>query len=400
MLNILFVDDEPKVLAGLRRMLRRYRSEWEMEFAEGGEAALELLQQRQFDVVVSDMRMPKMDGAALLRRVQDEYPSAIRIILSGHSDKEHTMRAVGPAHQYLAKPCDPEVLRRTIVDTCALRDRIDCDAVRNLIGRIDQLPTLPDVYRELVAELDSPAASIARAGEIVASDVSVSAKILQLVNSSFFGLPVHVTDLPHAVALLGLDIIKPLVLSTGLFQQFQSGSLGKFSLAGLVDHCMEVGLSARCIAQLEGASTDTCDHAFMAGMLHDLGQLIIAQSFPAQYDHVRDAAAAGEGPLHELEMAEFEASHADVGSYLLGLWGLPVPVVEAVAWHHDPQESSHHAFTPLAAVHVSEEFLGTSPVGNYEGTELSHDFIERIGLESRIKVWANALGVENVSAGE
>lgn len=398
MTRILFVDDEPMLLAGLRRMLHRYHDVWEMEFAEGATQALEMLERAPFDVVVSDMRMPGIDGGELLSEVQRLYPHVVRIVLSGQSDKERTMQAVGLAHQYLAKPCDPQQLLDTINSTCNLRKQFDNPLVRQLAGQTDSLPTLPDVYRELVHELDSPSSSLARVGEIISSDIAISAKILQLVNSSFFGLPVHVSDLPHAVTLLGLGVVKPLVLSSGLFQQFSPDRLGRFSLAGLVDHSVEVAMSARCLAQMEGIPAPACDDAFMAGMMHDLGQLVLAQAYPAQYDHILQTASDQELPLVEVERAEFGATHAEVGAYLLGLWGLPSEVIEAVAWHHQPEISTHTSFTPLAAVHVSESFLVPDLTADYEQARLSRDFIQRLGLSHRVKEWSTALGVEETAS--
>jgi HD-like signal output (HDOD) protein len=239
---------------------------------------------------------------------------------------------------------------------------------------------------------------VARVGDIIRGDVSISAKILQLVNSSYFGLPVHVTDVSHAVALLGLNVVKPLVLSSGLFQQFAPGSLGEFSLSYLVDHSTEVALAARCVAQLEGAAPEDCDHAFMAGMLHDLGQLVLAKNFTAQYDQMREHARESDSALHELEQAEFDATHADLGAYLLGLWGLPAPIVEAIVWHHTPFCSTHDRFTPLAALHAAECLLARQTNSTGENSDISHEFLARIGRTDRLSVWAVALGTEPANA--
>src|SRR5690606_28699496 len=167
---------------------------------------------------------------------------------------------------------------------------------------------------------------------------------------------------------------------------------------GLVDHSVEVAMSARCLAQMEGIQPAACDDAFMAGMLHDVGQLVFAGAYPAQYDHVRQTASDQELALVEVEIAEFGATHAEMGAYLLGLWGLPTDVVEAVAWHHDPEASPLTSFTPLAAVHVSESFLVADATADYEQARLSGEFIERLGLAHRVKEWSAALGVEEIPA--
>lgn len=395
MTDILFVDDQPGELAELEQSLRKFRQEWCMDFAHSGADALRRIASTEYDVVVCDLNMPETSGTDVLREVQKRWPKAVRILLSKRGEQEQAIVSTGVAHQHLAKPCDVDLLEMVISDTLALRYHMENDAIRDLVGRLDHLPTLPDTYTALVAELNSPCSSLARVGDIIRRDVSISAKILQLVNSSFFGLPVHVTDVSHATALLGMNVVKPLVLSSGLFEQFAPGSLGEYSLAHLVDHSAEVALAARCIAQLEGAAAEDCDDAFMAGMLHDMGQLVLAKNFPAQYDQMRQHAFESDTPLHELERAEFQASHADLGAYLLGLWGLPSPIVEAIVWHHTPFESTHDRLTPLAAVHGAEAVLTSAKNPMGEASGISHEFLSRLRRNDRVSVWSVALGVES-----
>ncbi|QDU54202.1 response regulator [Aeoliella mucimassa] len=397
MTDILFVDDQPEELADLEKSLRKFRQDWYMEFAQGGAEALKMIKARGYDAVVTDLDMPDVSGPALLKEVQKYSPQTVRILLSYRRERTQAVESTSVAHQHLAKPCDVDLLEMAINDALALRYHMDSHAIRDLVGRVDHLPTLPDTYLKLVEELDSPQSSLARVGDIVRNDVAITAKILQLVNSSYFGLPVHVSDISHAVALLGVNVVKPLVLSSGLFEQFSPGSLGQFSLPTLIEHSAEVAMASRCISQLEGAVTEDCDDAFMAGMLHDLGQVVLASNFTAQYDELRAHALETETPLHELELAEFQASHADLGAYLLGLWGLPASIVEAIVWHHTPYHSTHDRFTPLAAVHAAECLLGANrnPMG--EASEISHEFLDRFHRNERIGVWSAALGTETAA---
>ncbi|MEO1496233.1 MAG: response regulator [Planctomycetota bacterium] len=384
--NILFVDDEPNVLAGLRRMLRGHRREWDMTFCESGAEALEQLSAARYDVVVSDMRMPGIDGAELLTRVRDAQPETVRIVLSGHSDQELTLRAIGPAHQYLTKPCDPEQLERTIDTALGLQQRLHADGVRELVAALDTLPSLPTTYAQLIEEITSPNACVAEAGRIIGGDLGMSAKVLQLVNSSFFGLPVRVSDVPHAVALLGLGVMKPLVLSTGVFRQFEGKDLGGVSLHKLVNHSLTVGVLARDIVAQEQASghasidREAIEDALVAGLMHDVGRLVIAQARPRDYAAVVKHTADAPADLPGVEREVFGASHAEVGGYLLELWGLPSRIVEAVAGHHQPSRTAADEFGPLAAVHAGE-------VATAHEAEWDTDFLTRIGVGERTAAW-------------
>ncbi len=317
--RILFVDDEPNVLGGLRRMLYPLRGEWETAFASSGPDALAKLAESPFDVVVSDMRMPGMDGAQLLTEVMQRYPQVVRIVLSGQSDKEMILRSVGPAHQYLAKPCDAETLKQTIARACVLRDLLADERLKQLVTKVSSLPSLPTVYARMVEALQSPDASIQTVSRIVAEDVGMTAKILQLVNSAFFGLRRHVSSPSEAAVFLGLETIKALVLSIHVFSQFQGASVPGFSLEGLWKHSLAVGAGAKRLAAEENQDRRDVDHALMAGLLHDAGKLVLAANLPEQYAEALARAADSQGPPWQAERDVVGAGHAEVGAYLLGL---------------------------------------------------------------------------------
>jgi putative nucleotidyltransferase with HDIG domain len=352
--KVLFVDDEPRVLEGLQRMLHPLRAEWETAFAGSGPRALELLDEAPFDVVVSDMRMPGMDGSQLLARVKALYPHIVRVVLSGYSDDGMSLRCVSPAHQYLAKPCDADVLRSAIDRACALREKMADAPLRKLVAEIGTLPSLPSLYLEIIEEVKSPDASLQKVAKIVSKDVAMTAKILQLVNSAFFSLPHRVASPQQAVSILGLKTISALVLSYAAFSQYSGKRLRGFPLEALMSHCVATGALAKVIARSVEADSQTIDDAFLAGLLHDIGQLVFAAHLGEPYERAVAQARAGKVFVCEAEQQAFGASHGEVGAYLLGLWGLPDPIVEAVFHHHTPAACSHRKFSPLSAVHIAD----------------------------------------------
>ncbi len=332
---IMFVDDDTNVLEGLQRMLRCMRKQWTMEFVGSGSDALTLLAQRHFDVLVSDIRMPGMGGAQLLNEVQLRAPGVVRIALSGYSDRETTMSSLGATHQYLSKPCDAETLKAAVCRAVELKNLFqDEPSIKPLISRLHALPSLPSLYLAIVEELRSPSVTLRRVGKIVASDPGMTAKILQLVNSAFFGIGQRILSAEHAVQLLGLDLIQALVLSVHIFDQVD--------IPGGVDpdkmwpHSMQVGSLAKQIAQSAGADENTCNAAMVGGLLHDVGQLILLGNVAQEYGSLVQRAQREQATLFELERIEFGATHAEIGGYLLGLWGLPDAIVEAVTFHHGP----------------------------------------------------------------
>jgi HD-like signal output (HDOD) protein len=256
---------------------------------------------------------------------------------SGHADQDLILKCVGSTHQYLSKPCDPDALRATISRAIGLEASLKSERLQRLIGQMDHLPSIPSLYMMIVETINDPHASLAAVSDIIAQDIGMTAKILKLVNSAFFALRREISSANHAVAYLGLDTIKSLVLSINAFSQLETRELEGFSLAALWNHSLGTAAAAKRIAQIEGAGPKVADEAFVSGLLHDAGKAALAFNFPQEYAQALRDPVDGEVDRLGAEQRAFGASHADVGGYLLGLWGLPVPVVEAIALHHQPQ---------------------------------------------------------------
>ncbi len=348
--RILFVDDEQHVLDGLQNLLRKQRREWDMSFALGGASALAAFAEAPFDIVVADMRMPGMDGAQLLSEIRDAYPATARIVLSGHAERESVTRALAVAHQFLTKPCDPDLLRRVVARVCGLQSLLFDPRMRELIGRIDRLPSVPQVYVELIDALVNESGTTAQIAAIIERDPAMTAKVLQLVNSSYFGLARRVSSISEAVGYLGSDLLRSLALTAQVFVQVQTTTPAGVSLERLQEQAL---LGSRLARALLSTDLARANDAFTSALVRDLGSMVLALGIPADYGRV--VAAAGAEPLHVTETRELGVSHAEVGAYLLGVWGLPPTIVEAVAHHHEPATVDHDDRAVLDAVHVAAE---------------------------------------------
>lgn len=385
--KILFVDDQQEILDGLRRMTRSVRSEWEVNFALGGEAALEMMENKRFDIIVTDMRMPGMDGVELLKQTVARYPHMIRIVLSGQYDVDSFIKSGWPAHQFLPKPCDAETLKQTISHTVAMRGMLDDEHIRDLVSRADILPSLPSVYLEIEKELQSEHASMKKVGEIISCDVGLTAKVLQLVNSPMFGRSRKIESPTQAVVLLGTDMIKALVLylQTSSTIKVPSG----LSLERISSHSVRVGMLAREIAALEGEDHTVCYEAFLAGLLQNVGSLIVISNFPDEYQQIADASSQEDTSVYELEKKILGATHAEIGAYLISLWGLSPRIAEAVAYHENPSVCPVEKITfELTAIHVANALdkdpaLGVAFVEN----DFDFEYLQKQGVLARLPDW-------------
>ena len=390
MRRVFFVDDAPEILKHLQRTLAPMQSEWTMEFFPSAKSALAAICQAPCDVVVSDMTMPGMDGAQFLTEVRNVSPQAIRIILSGDQSPVNYLRSASVAHRFLQKPVDAEVLKANIAQAEALRAVLANPALRTLVSEIKALPSLPSIYQDLMQEMQSPQASLKKASRIVAKDLGMVTKILQLVNSAFFGLRTHVSDPEQAVALLGFETIKSLVLSSQVFAQFDQNRLPGFSLDALWRHAMLTATCARRIAKDTGASQPVIDEAFTAALLHDVGVLVLVANKPDDYVRVLELMRANQVPDWAAERDIFGADHAHVGAYLLGIWGLGDGIVEAVAFHQHPADYNASGFQALTAVHVANAFAeaqASADVATGDALNLDQSYLTRENLLSSIPHW-------------
>jgi HD-like signal output (HDOD) protein len=387
MKRILFVDDEVQVLEGLRLSLRKQRREWDMEFAEGGEAALRQLQSKPFDVIVSDLRMPGMDGASLLERVKDEFPSVVRIILSGHAERDSAMRALPVCHQNLAKPCDGETLKGVIERACNLNVLLQNEDLRRVIGSTDKLPSLPRVYCDLTRAIAKPDVTPKQIAAIVEQDAAISAKLLQLVNSSYFGLARRIAAVEQAIAYLGIELVRSLALTAQVFDTAEKGpSIPGWSFNHLQEQCLLTANVARAIL----ADSKQRDEAFTAALLHDVGKVILGLAAPDQFAKVVASVKSEPQPMHTKEREVLGVTHAEVGAYLLGLWGLPVPIVEAAAYHHTPAAVAQTGLDVLAVVHIADALVGAELPeipGVVENWTLDPVYLEKLGVLGELPRW-------------
>jgi HD-like signal output (HDOD) protein/CheY-like chemotaxis protein len=390
--RILFVDDEEFVLRGLDRLLRPMREEWDMEFVNSGDAALTRMDEAPFNVVISDMRMPGMNGAELLNEVMKRHPKTVRIILSGYADRELILRCVGSTHQYLAKPCDAKTLQMTLQRAMQLEHSLRNDTLRQLVTRCTELPSVPALYSKIIEALQDPSVDVEFIGEMVMKDVGITAKILKLANSAFFGLGHEIASPSEAIAYLGTDTVKSLILFTNTFSPAAPINIEGFSLETLWNHSLEVANASKAVAFAEGADRKLGDEAYVAGLLHDVGLLIFATNLGTEYQQVLKLMHEKKKPVAECEKQVFGATHADVGGYLLGLWGLPVPVVEAIALHHQPGETLLKSFSPLTAVHIGNAMVSAElpAIAGAPAVAIDTHYLASIGVKPNLKVWREA----------
>lgn len=271
----------------------------------------------------------------------------------------------------------------------SLRDAVKQARVQSLVGRVDSLPSVPIIYLELLEELKNPQTSFKTIGAIISKDVAMTAKILQLVNSAFFGFYRNITSVDHAVGILGMRMIRSLVLSVKVFSEFSSAKMAAFPIEALMNHSVSTGALARIIAKAQTKDAALVDDAFMSGMLHDVGKLILADKATEEYAKIEPYAREKGLAFHAAEQELLGVTHADVGAHLMGLWGLPEVILETIAYHHQPSQSAAKTFGALTVVHVANvlEHREHATEGGLKH-EVDTAYLAAVNMADRLDKWA------------
>jgi HD-like signal output (HDOD) protein/ActR/RegA family two-component response regulator len=376
--SVLFVDDDPAMLQALRLRLRRMRNAWEMEFVGSGPEAIVRLEQRPFDVIVADQRMPGMDGAALLQIARTRWPRTVRIVLSGYAEQDETVRLVALAHQYVNKPCEPAALENIIERCLALQQLLHQPVLREVVGRMGPLPPAPRTFAQLQSAMSSELSSVADIAALVAQDTVIAAKVLQIVNSGFFRTPRRITSIEQAVAYLGLNIVRSVVISADVFAKLPEAPPSSVSLPVIQAHASRTAAVAGLLVPDAALSSDVV----LAALMHDIGYWVLAHGCRAELLQATQLAEKESMPLDQAEREVLGASHAEIGAYLLGIWGFPASIVEAVAYHHAPTRVVHERFDALAALCIAHAFTQPAERDAFGGLTVAHSEISPACLET------------------
>jgi HD-like signal output (HDOD) protein/ActR/RegA family two-component response regulator len=353
-MRLVLVDNEHHVAASHRRALFSVRPEWDVALASNSAEAIAAMERAPADVFISELGKSPADGVALFETVKDRWPACVRIALSEFAEKSVALRLERSVHRFLHKPCDTYMLAMLIERSSTLRNVVHDPGVLAAIGGLESIPRPPVTVVALEKVLADPDAGVIAVAAVINRDAALTARLLRVVNSSFFGVGRQVTRVDAAVNFMGVSLVRAIALADGATRSF-TVLPEVLDLDGWNNHAVRVATSAREIAlAICPQDRSLADEAFLAGLLHDVGQVVMAGVAPAEWKALEETSAREGLPLNDVERRAGRVSHAVVGAYLLSLWGLPSSVVEAVAFHHTPERLAGTTFDAAIAVHVAD----------------------------------------------
>jgi len=352
--RILLVADEAVEFDRLKALFTHVASAWEVQYCQSEREALALLEEGEFGAIFADLVSGPLATAQFLHEVWKKHPKTVRYLMAQTIDTDVMVTCVLGAHQYLQQPVNEEFLRSALERVEFINRLVRNPRIQSLVSRMRTLPSRPSLYLEVMRELRSSNANAKIVGELVAKDLAISTKLIQVVNSAYYGLAQQITDPADAILLLGMETTASLILSIEAFARFDKVKPLYFSIDRVWKHSQSVAQSAKKIAELMSPDSSVAKDAFTAGLLHDVGKLALALNFEEQYQGALKLAEKKNLQAWEVETEVFGASHAEAGAYLLSLWGLPLPIIEAVASHHLPARDLGNNFNAVTAVHLVE----------------------------------------------
>lgn len=386
MIRILFIEDNAIEMSNMRRNLSVMRREWDMKFLPSAEDALIAMAEKPFDVVVTDFHMQGMNGLELLAMCQYQYPHMVRVLLSDAMDADGVIRSAGVAHRMLRKPCDPVELLAAIQRAYELEQRLNDPDLQAMISEVGTLPMPSRTVLQLNDLLAREDTTLYQVAEVVGSDINLTAKLLQIVNSAYFSLAHQISDVREAVAYLGLDAVRNLCVSIEMMKTFEEPPpLVESLVEEIHDHSLAVAYLARQMMPDRMSGSD----AYVAALLHDVGKLVIAQQMPEKFLEIHVQTMRGSLPYTEVESEVIGAHHSDIGALLLDLWGLPTNIIEAVARHHDASLLPPTGLDIVHAVFVADAVISgrlEESEGEWDFSHIFEDeYLQRLGLTEKIE---------------
>ncbi|NRY63737.1 HDOD domain-containing protein [Clostridium beijerinckii] len=348
--SILFVDDEKSILNSIRREF--FDSPYDVYIANGGREALDILEKNHIDLIVSDMRMPEMDGYELLKRVKLLYPEVTRLILSGFTDEKTVFKSIynNLAKLFITKPWKKDDFRRAIDEVFKTEELLHNNISLNHIKEMGKLPTIPSVLQEISDVVEHDDHNIDRIVRLIEADITLSSEVLRIINSAFYGI--KTASIKTAVLSLGLVNLKAIMATA---EVFKSGN-DFYNKNEIWEHS---NLTNKILIELynKALGKKIPDYYGTAGLLHDIGKVAFFKIYDKEYDDIYKLAADKSlGEISTLEKEKFKIDHEELGGYLLQWWDIPYAIVESALYHHNPMLSSDANRELVSMIYIADYY--------------------------------------------
>ncbi len=388
--NLILLETEGEALQKIHHTTLLQALETETLYIGNLQMAIEIIADREIGVIIAHFGRNLKDCHNFCLQARKQAPSFIIIILLNDEHSGEVANKIKYAHQTLALSCsNKEIVGAIERGLIASREIQKNPKLTSLLSKLESLPSPPSVYFNLRENLDMPSCNASSLSKLIARDPVLAAKILRIANSGFYAVSRTISDLQQAIALLGTETLLGLVLATHVYDSLPLPGL---NLENLWKHAIGVGLLSREIAKDQGANQSQIESSGIAGLLHDLGSLVFISNKPAEYQAILRKAKGFEPELVKYEKQAFEINHAELGGFVLMLWGLPDSTVNAVKDHHNYDLRTSQIDSSVTSAVVFAEWMFNFPMPLTD--EHKEEFLKTFPFDStadRFDHWCHIL---------
>ena len=356
--NFLYVGHEGACADQMASVVAECQADWQLNRTADAASAIDIVMQRNISIVIAGYGEDLEGCGDLFRTLLESCPGVVRLAMIPEPLYSSADLAMLSAHQAVVADSSAKVVKAVLERAVSVRGKLQANPrMEGLLSKINTIPTPPALYFKVREEIHSPDSNAHSIAVLVARDAVLTARILRMVNSGLFALPFSIADLDHAIALLGTQTVLGLVLSVHLYK---SRPLPGINMDALWRHSFVVSAVARHITSELGGIRDDVSASGVAGLLHDIGSLVLLANFPDSYPALIRQADGDESVLLLLELESLGVDHAELGGIIVDLWCLPDAVVAAVAEHHAGVDSGQRAVgLPGRAMMLAEWLVNT-----------------------------------------
>jgi len=363
---------------------------WDIDRVDHLQSGLQMLASRHFDAVVVAAPASPERELSYLRQLMQAAPNCVRILYTPVLSAAYLAKALDVVHRVCLNSNTREETVALIDQAVASNRQLSHESVRRSMAAFKQLPSPPSIFHELTRQLNSERTTSQHIAGVVAKDPALTARLLRIVNSSYFGLRQPVSNIQQAVTLIGTRTLRGLALAGHFGSHYkQAKEWNLFSLEALQARSLMVARLSQALAKAAGGDAMLRDQAFLAGLLLDVGMVMLANEQSQSYAKIFGYAAKHNKPLAQVELKAFGVTHAQLAANLLTQWNLPPMVVDAVLYHHDPAGYFQKGLSPTAIDHVADALLPPldSRLNLRINAEIDLDFLARAELDQYLPKW-------------
>lgn len=388
MTNVLFVLKDRSQGNLYSENIPAIDSSWSVNIADNTKDAVDFVRGNDIDVIICDDEVADSKGLDVISSCSHERPGVLSFLRKSNSPTKEESIALSEKKVFvLPENLEEEGIYSHISRRVLLKSLSENLNLLSVIRKMKKMPTIPQLYHQITRELRKEDGSIEFVAGLISKEPSMATRILKAVNSPAYVLGYEITEVVHALLFLGKEATQAQILADSVFNSYPNQSVAGLNLQEVWKHSINVSAIARRISMSIDSNKKSAEIACTAGVVHDLGKVLMATNLPDHYQQAVNYAKEERVPLVQAEEKVFGTNHAQVAASLMGLWSIPFRILNSVAYHHNPTGTMKKPPTSAMALYIADGFENAKSK-NVLGQNIDENIIEDWGFTDQFEDWA------------